>query len=115
MLAIDAFLDDLVACGYTGTVSLEVDLRRYLTEPKKLSALLNRMREDVRDEAGRLGRVAAQARYPRAVRRGTAITLAVLFVLLAAALIAQLRQPAPTQPYPGPASGTELPSPSPSG
>jgi hypothetical protein len=44
------------------------------------------------------------------VRRGTAITLAVLFVLLAAALIAQLRQPAPTQPYPGPVSGTELPS-----
>jgi sugar phosphate isomerase/epimerase len=47
VLAIDAFLDDLVACGYTGTVSLEVDLRRYLTEPKKLSAILNRMREDV--------------------------------------------------------------------
>jgi sugar phosphate isomerase/epimerase len=47
VLAIDAFLDDLVACGYTGTISLEVDLRRYLTEPKKLRAILNRMREDV--------------------------------------------------------------------
>ena len=44
------------------------------------------------------------------MRRGTAITLIVLFVLLAGALIAQLRQRAPTQPYPGPASGTELPS-----
>jgi uncharacterized membrane protein len=49
------------------------------------------------------------------VRRGTAITLIVLFVLLAAALIGQLRQRAPTQPYPGPVSGTELPSVSPSG
>jgi len=49
------------------------------------------------------------------VRRGTAITLIVLFVLLAAALTAQLRQRAPTQPYPGPASGNELPSASPSG
>jgi hypothetical protein len=49
------------------------------------------------------------------MRRGTAITLIVLFVLLAAALIAQLRQPAPTQPYPGPTSGNELPSASPSG
>ncbi|MDP9301992.1 MAG: hypothetical protein M3P43_14045 [Actinomycetota bacterium] len=48
------------------------------------------------------------------MRRGTAITLIVLFVLLAFALIAQLRQPTPTQPYPGPASGTELPSLSPS-
>ena len=49
------------------------------------------------------------------MRRGTAITLIFLFVLLAVALIAQLRQPAPTRPYPGPASGTELPSASPSG
>jgi len=44
------------------------------------------------------------------VRRGTAITLIVLFVLLVAAVIGQLRQPAPSQPYPGPVSGTELPS-----
>jgi hypothetical protein len=46
------------------------------------------------------------------VRRGTAITLIVLFVLIVVALIGQLRQRAPSQPYPGPASGTELPSPS---
>jgi hypothetical protein len=43
------------------------------------------------------------------VRRGTAITLIVLFVLLAAAVIGQLGQHAPSQPYPGPVSGTELP------
>jgi len=47
------------------------------------------------------------------VRRGTAITLIVLFVLLVAAVIGQLGQHAPSQPYPGPASGTELPSTSP--
>jgi len=44
------------------------------------------------------------------VRRATAITLIVLFVLIVAALIGQLRQRAPSLPYPGPASGTELPS-----
>ena len=47
VLALDAFLDDLVACGYAGAVSLEVDLRRYLTEPKELNAILVRMREEV--------------------------------------------------------------------
>jgi hypothetical protein len=44
------------------------------------------------------------------VRRPTAITLIVLFVVLVVALIAQLHQQAPMQPYPGPVSGTELPS-----
>ena len=47
VLALDDFLDDLVRCGFTGAVSLEVDLRRYLTEPKRLNAILVRMREDV--------------------------------------------------------------------
>jgi hypothetical protein len=47
------------------------------------------------------------------VRRGTAITLIVLFVLLVAAVIGQLNQRAPSQPYPGPVSGSELPSTSP--
>jgi hypothetical protein len=47
------------------------------------------------------------------VRRGTAITLIVLFVLLVVVAIAQLSQDPPVQPYPGPVSGTELPSPSP--
>jgi sugar phosphate isomerase/epimerase len=47
VLALDAFLDDLVACGYSGAVSLEVDLRRYLTEPRELNAILVRMREEV--------------------------------------------------------------------
>ena len=36
--------------------------------------------------------------------------LVLLFVLLAIAAAAQLRQPAPSTPYPGPAGGTELPS-----
>ena len=44
------------------------------------------------------------------MRRGTAITLIVLFLLLVAAVIGQLRQRTPSQPYPGPVSGTELPT-----
>jgi hypothetical protein len=47
------------------------------------------------------------------VRRATAITLVVLFVLLVVAAAAQLRQQPPSTPYPGPSSGTELPSMSP--
>jgi sugar phosphate isomerase/epimerase len=47
VLALDPFLDDLVASGFSGTVSLEVDLRRYLTEPKQLHPLLESMRERV--------------------------------------------------------------------
>jgi len=49
------------------------------------------------------------------VRRGTAIVLVVLFVLLLIAAAAQLRQPAPSTPYPGPAGGSELPSLPPAG
>jgi sugar phosphate isomerase/epimerase len=44
VVALDPFLDDLVASGFTGTVSLEVDLRRYLTEPKRLRAVMEGMR-----------------------------------------------------------------------
>jgi hypothetical protein len=47
------------------------------------------------------------------VRRATAITLIALFVLLVIATIVQLNQPTPTAPFPGPSSGTELPSPTP--
>jgi sugar phosphate isomerase/epimerase len=47
VLEIDPFLDDLVASGFDGTISLEVDLRRYLTEPVKLHDILVRMRERV--------------------------------------------------------------------
>lgn len=43
------------------------------------------------------------------MRRGTAITLIVLFVLLAATAAIQLNQDAPTTPYRGPMSGTPLP------
>jgi Spy/CpxP family protein refolding chaperone len=47
------------------------------------------------------------------VRRATAITLVVLFVLLVVAAAAQLNQPSPSAPFPGPSGGTELPSVSP--
>ena len=61
----------------------------------------------------RAGRVAARRRasYPAGVRRATAITLVILFVLLVVAAAAQFRQPTPTAPFPGPSNGTELPSP----
>jgi hypothetical protein len=48
------------------------------------------------------------------VRRGTAITLILLFALLVAVAVIQLNQDAPSSPYPGPASGSEMPSASPS-
>jgi sugar phosphate isomerase/epimerase len=44
VLALNEFLDDL-ALNYSGTVSLEVDLRKYLTEPRRLREVLVRMRE----------------------------------------------------------------------
>lgn len=43
------------------------------------------------------------------MRRGTLITLVVLFALLVVVAIVQLTQPAPTTPYPGPVPGTPLP------
>jgi sugar phosphate isomerase/epimerase len=45
VLPIDAFLDDLVAGGYEGAVSLEVDLRRHLTDPAALRGVMIAMRE----------------------------------------------------------------------
>ncbi len=45
VLALDDFMDDLVASGYAGAVTLEVDLRRYLTEPDRLKTVLISMRE----------------------------------------------------------------------
>jgi sugar phosphate isomerase/epimerase len=47
ILDLDAFLDDLVASGFSGTVSLEVDLRRYLTDDRRLRAVMVAMRERV--------------------------------------------------------------------
>lgn len=47
------------------------------------------------------------------MRRGTAITLILLFTLLVVVAVIQLGQEPPTAPYPGPVSGTELPSASP--
>jgi hypothetical protein len=44
------------------------------------------------------------------VRRGTLITLIVLFALLSVVALVQLTQDHPTSPYPGPVSGTPLPT-----
>jgi hypothetical protein len=44
------------------------------------------------------------------MRRGTLITLICLFALLVTIAVIQLTQTAPQSPYPGPASGTPLPS-----
>jgi sugar phosphate isomerase/epimerase len=45
ILPLDDFLDELVTSGYAGKVSLEVDLRRFLTDPERLRAILVGMRE----------------------------------------------------------------------
>ncbi len=45
ILDLDAFLRDLAGDGYRGSVSLEVDLRRYLTDATKLSEIMISMRE----------------------------------------------------------------------
>jgi sugar phosphate isomerase/epimerase len=45
VLPLDAFLDDLVAADYDGSITLEVDLRRYLTEAGPLRDVMVRMRE----------------------------------------------------------------------
>ncbi|MEX1263778.1 MAG: sugar phosphate isomerase/epimerase [Actinomycetota bacterium] len=44
VLDLDAFCDDLVAASYGGTVSLEVDLRTYLTDPVRLREVMVQMR-----------------------------------------------------------------------
>jgi hypothetical protein len=44
------------------------------------------------------------------MRRGTAITLIVLFLMLVITAVVQLNQEAPTTPFPGPVSGTPYPS-----
>jgi hypothetical protein len=44
------------------------------------------------------------------MRRGTLITLICLFALLVTIAVIQLTQTPPESPYPGPASGTPLPS-----
>ena len=45
VLDLDAFCDDLATDGYRGAVSLEVDLRTYLTDPARLRAVMVQMRE----------------------------------------------------------------------
>lgn len=47
VLPIDAFLADLTAGGYDGAVSLEVDLRRHLTDGDRLKRVMVSMRERV--------------------------------------------------------------------
>jgi sugar phosphate isomerase/epimerase len=45
VLPLDAFLDDLAADGYRGSIALEVDLRRYLTDAATLREVMVAMRE----------------------------------------------------------------------
>jgi sugar phosphate isomerase/epimerase len=45
VLDIDGFLDDVARDGYAGTIALEVDLRRYLTDDAKLRKVMIEMRE----------------------------------------------------------------------
>lgn len=45
ILDLDAFLADLAVHGYAGSVSLEVDLRRYLTDAARLREVMVDMRE----------------------------------------------------------------------
>lgn len=45
VLDLDRFLDDLVFGGYVGSVALEVDLRRSLTDPVRLREVMTAMRE----------------------------------------------------------------------
>src|SRR4029077_8007900 len=47
VLPLDAFLDDLASSDYTGAISLEVDLRRYLTDADRLRSIMISMRENV--------------------------------------------------------------------
>jgi sugar phosphate isomerase/epimerase len=53
VLPLEPFVDDLVASGFSGTVSLEVDLRRYLTEPPRLHDVMTGMRERLEERLGR--------------------------------------------------------------
>jgi sugar phosphate isomerase/epimerase len=52
VLDLDAFLLDLRDCGFAGTVSLEVDLRKRTDDPAALRSLLVSMRERVEAELG---------------------------------------------------------------
>jgi sugar phosphate isomerase/epimerase len=45
VLPIDAFLDDLASEGFEGAISLEVDLRRYLSDPAELHRVMRSMRQ----------------------------------------------------------------------
>ncbi|MGZ6544542.1 MAG: sugar phosphate isomerase/epimerase family protein [Actinomycetota bacterium] len=47
ILPLDGFLQDLAGSGYGGAITLEVDLRRNLTDPQRLRQMMVRMREDV--------------------------------------------------------------------
>ena len=108
VLDTDAFLDDLAASGYAGDVTLEVDLRRHLTDADRLHGVMVAMRE--RCEA-RLAVRDLTAASLHLVRRPTLIMLIVLFVLICVAAVAQIVIASGQQPrLPGPVSPGQLPS-----
>ncbi len=47
VLPLDDFLEDLAASDYTGSVSLEVDLRKEMADPARLRTVMTSMRERV--------------------------------------------------------------------
>jgi len=53
ILPLDDFLDDLAASGYTGSVSLEVDLRRVSDDPARLRSVMASMRDRVEERLAR--------------------------------------------------------------
>jgi sugar phosphate isomerase/epimerase len=53
VLPIDAFLHDLTASGYPGAITLEVDLRRHLTEADRLRSVMVSMREKLEQRLAR--------------------------------------------------------------
>ena len=113
VLDTDAFLDDLVA-RLPGAVTLEVDLRRHLTDADRLHGVMVEMRERcearLTDTAARERCQGATASLP-GVRRPTFIMLIVLFVLISVAAVAQIVIASGQQPsLPGPSSPGQLPS-----
>ena len=66
ILPIDRFLEELRRSTYTGAISLELSVNRFLEKPKELVAMLRRNREYVEDRLSR--KVRASKGLPRGPR-----------------------------------------------
>ncbi len=65
ILPLERFLGELHQTGYTGAISLELSVRRYIEKPKELVAMLRRNREYVEDRISGTERVAKGMPRPR--------------------------------------------------